>query len=100
MAKALARNSDPETSHDAAGAVEGEAAARMEAKVLAGLLANPDGLTSHELESVTGMRYESITPRMRPLCDKGLIEDTGIRLKRPGSKRGSIVWKAIIKPTG
>lgn len=90
--EALARSTDPGTSHAAAEAVEGTTAARMERKVLEGLAQYPDGLTCHELVEVTGIPYESVTPRIKPLRAKNLVLDSGLRRSKPGSNRLQIVW--------
>jgi len=90
---AYARNKDPVTSHEAAESVRGREANAMEGRVLSELKLWPDGLTSHELVEITGIRWQSITPRIRPLVRKGLVEDSGLR--RPGpTGRNVIVWRA------
>lgn len=94
LGEAHARTSDPDTSHAAARSVEGEHANSMENRVLhtIRIFANY-GITTHELVEATGIPYESVTPRIKPLVQKGLVVDSGER--RPGtSKRRCIVWKA------
>lgn len=93
--QAWARTTDLETSHDAANAVRGIEAARLERKVLDALTEHATGLTSHELVSVTGIPYESVTPRIKPLRERGWILDSGLRR---GERRKSIVW--ISTPQG
>lgn len=94
--EAYARSQDPETAHDAADAMEGTLAARREKQVHDGLRAHPAGLTCHELVRVTGIPYESITPRIAPLRRKAMVEDTGLRrLKPDGSGKPSTVWRAL-----
>lgn len=90
--EAHARRSDPATSKDAADALEGEVATRMELKVLAALRNSPNGATTHELVGLTGLPYESVTPRIKPLRKKGLVEDSGAKRPGPGGKRQCIVW--------
>jgi hypothetical protein len=85
----LARRSDPETSHAAAKSVD---ANRLESVVLGALGRHPSGLTIHEVADLTGVPFESIGPRFRPLVNKGLIHDSGER--RVGrSNRQCIVWR-------
>ena len=94
-AEAWARNTDPDTSHDAANKFD---ATKCEAIVLASLRANPDGLTNHEVSELTGLEIGSVSPRMRPLVRKELVEDSGERRVpnvRKARKRGQIIWKAV-----
>jgi DNA-binding transcriptional regulator GbsR (MarR family) len=87
--KALARNSDPETSHEAAASVN---VTNLEAEVLAVLRANPLGLTVDELTKATGLEKVTVSPRMRPLCSKKLVKESG---KAPGrSGRRQTIWMA------
>lgn len=96
--EAHARHTDPETSHEAAAAVEGDVATKMEQAVVNALQLNPQGLTTHELVDFTGIPYESITPRMSPLCRKNLVCDSGERRRSNRKrKRMCIVWKAVGK---
>jgi DNA-binding MarR family transcriptional regulator len=93
--EAYARVEDPETSHEAADAVRGEHASRLELAVLKALRDHPAGLTAHELIAITGIPNESLTPRLAPLRRKGLITDSGERRKGPTSNRRCIVWIAV-----
>ena len=90
---AYARRFDPDTSHAAAEEVRGSLATRLEAKVLSCLRSHPDGLTMHEICELTDMVWNTASPRIRPLCRKGLVEDSGVRRKGPVG-RSCIVWKA------
>lgn len=92
LRNAVARHSDPETSQDAARSVEGSEATRMEAKVVATLQQTYSGMTTHEIAQYTGLSLVSVSPRIRPLCRKGLIEDSGER-RMGASGRTSIVWR-------
>ncbi len=88
---ALARSTDPGTSRAAAASVSSNAN-RLEKIVLDAVKASVDGLTSHELAEATGLSLVTVSPRLRPLTNKGLIVDSQIR--RAGtSGRQSIVWK-------
>ena len=84
MNKALARNTDPQTSHDAVKTVNVN---RLEGIFLdyvrrSGAL----GITANEICNCSGLSQNSITPRSSGLRRKGLIRDSG---RRRGK---SIVW--------
>lgn len=85
---ALARSSDPYTSHLAARDVDVSA---MEVTVLGTLIKNRPGLTIYEITEITRESMVSISPRIKPLVCKGLIRDSGRRRKNP-SGRTAIVW--------
>jgi DNA-binding transcriptional ArsR family regulator len=91
---APARRTDPETSHEAADSVE---LPDLEALVLAELRALPDGATSHELAASLELPLVTVSPRLRPLANRGLVIDSGF--KRVGtSGRRQIVWRARREP--
>ena len=81
------RRADPDTSVDAALETD---ASRLQRKVLE-VLAHGD-FTTEEIATYSGETLQSITPRMVPLEEKGLIARTTKR--RPGaSGRARIVWR-------
>ena len=84
---AAARSSDPGTSHVAAALVN---TTRLETIVLTYLEHNPS--TTHEIAAGTGLDLVSISPRIKPLVRKGLVEDSG-ELRKGPSGRKSIVWR-------
>ena len=89
--KKLVRTNDPQTSHDAAHAVD---STKLEQIVYEAIKSFPDGCISDEvLEALPEHRYSSITPRYRALLDKGFIEITGTKEGRSGKKQR--VMKAI-----
>ena len=90
--EAYARNTDPDTSHDAAESIEGDHAARMEKIALEAISASPFGLNNQELVSATGLPWPSITPRVAPLVRKGLVINSGEKRLGPRGKQ-CIVWK-------
>jgi hypothetical protein len=91
---ALARHTDPDTSHAAARDVAGAIASALERRVLAAIKGSPQGLTNHEIVAITGLTWNTATPRIRPLVRKHLVYDSGER--RSGeTNRKCIVWKAI-----
>lgn len=92
--KALARVSDPDTSHAAAKAVSGATVGGLAVIALAAFKANPLGLTNHELVAETQIPWQSITPRIRPLVRAGLICDSGQRRPGPTGKK-CIVWRMV-----
>ena len=92
MSEALYRNTDPHTSIDAAIGIN---VAALEGVVLAALKRlGSIGATTEELSNILGMDRVTVSPRMRPLCNKKLIADSGT--KRKGrSNKSSIVWVYI-----
>jgi hypothetical protein len=92
--EAYARSYDPETSHEAARHVRKHSASAMEAKVLRVLRAHPGGLTTHEIVRLTGIPWNTISPRLAPLVRKMMVRDSGKRRKGP-TGRSCIVWEAI-----
>jgi hypothetical protein len=91
--EAYARNTDPDTSHEAA---ESMMPTRAEARAYEALKKFPEGAICSELAAESGMNWNTISPRMAPLCRKGKARDTGQR--RPGpSGRNQTVYVAVIK---
>ena len=90
---ALARNGDPDTSHKAAAYISYRLPA-LEALVLYCLKHAANGLTVDELIDSTGLDKVTASPRLRPLCNKGLVYESDERRKGK-SGRAQIVWKAI-----
>ena len=72
--EAYARGSDPNTSREAATAVEGKRASVLQLQFLKALEKYPNGLTLGQIETVTGVEWKTITPRSRPLKNMGAIE--------------------------
>ena len=87
-----ARRRDPDTAKKAAAAVP---VADLEYRVL-DLLRTFGGMTTHELAAALKVDLVSVSPRMRPLVEKGLAWDSGMR-RRGESGRASIVWKANLE---
>ncbi|HEY4736733.1 MAG TPA: hypothetical protein VIH63_05005 [Xanthobacteraceae bacterium] len=90
--RAMACSSDPQTSHDAAASIAGILPA-LEAIVLEALYAaGRRGMTVDELVAATSIDKVTVSPRLRPLCEKGLAEALG---KRKGlSGRSQTIWIA------
>ena len=68
--RALARNTDPATSHAAAESVN---VSKLESKVL-GILQNFGPMTAEQVAVTLSMQLPTITPRFAPLLDKRMIE--------------------------
>jgi len=93
MNDAYARNTDPETSLDAAISVD---ASRLESIVLEVIKRYPNGCICEEIErALPHIRTSSITPRISPLMRKGYVIDTGFR-KPSSSGRNQRIIKAVI----
>ena len=84
-AGAYARNTDPGTSHEAANKVKAHMS-RLEKVVYDCIDSSPDGLTTKEIAELTKIDRVTVSPRIKPLCNKLLIQDSGRRRGR------SIIW--------
>jgi predicted ArsR family transcriptional regulator len=92
MSPALARSSDPTTSHQAAFEFDAKVTA-IEQRILDELRGlGRGGLTSHALAAVLGLELVTVSPRLRPLVTKGLVRDSGRRAESP-SGRARIIWE-------
>ena len=91
--KGFARNTDPQTSKEAAQSVD---VTNLEQIVLDVIKSYPKGCITEQIElDLPDVRISSISPRIRPLINKGLIIDTGE--KRPSSSgRNQRVLKAVV----
>jgi DNA-binding MarR family transcriptional regulator len=88
--KALARSDDPVTSHAAADSVN---VSRLEGIVLATIKQSPCGLIIDEIVDRTSLDKVTVSPRLRPLCKKGLVIESDET--RPGkSGRRQTIWLA------
>ena len=83
---ALARSTDPSTSHSAAASFN---TTDIETTVLKAVASFPDGATLDDVMSVlSDMSVVTVSPRFRPLMTKGLIRDTGEkRMGKAGRKQ-------------
>jgi hypothetical protein len=97
ITKAHARKTDPRTSHDAAASVDDQLP-HMEGVVYGAICQREEwGATWDEIGLITGMDKASISPRFKPLRERGLImaklKADGTEVRRPGhSGRGQTVW--------
>ncbi len=87
MTRALARTGDPITSHAAADFVTPHLT-NLEQKVLQALEDSRYGLTTKQIAEKTGIDRVTVSPRMKPLKNKGLVVRTESR------RDGSQVWRA------
>ena len=88
--EAYARGTDPETSHEAAESVR---TTKLETIVLTAIRnCGYRGATSYEVEKITRLPNQTLTPRFAPLCRKKKIHDSGEK-RVGGSGRRQIVWK-------
>lgn len=90
---ALARASDPPTSHAAAASVQ-RALPRLQEIVLSTLRKSADGLTTHEIAAMTDIDVITVSPRIAPLREAGFVRDSGERRVPSGRTRPSTVWVA------
>jgi predicted ArsR family transcriptional regulator len=88
---ALSRRADPGTSYEAARSMD-EHLPYLEAAVLKELqLAGETGRTLDELSDALSLDKVTVSPRLRPLCDKGLaLQSDQKRLGKAG--RNQTVW--------
>jgi hypothetical protein len=76
-AREMARNTDPDTSHEAAEKVD---AARLERMVYEVICMYPSGCTSDQImRHFPSHGVQTISPRYAPLLRKGFVYDTGER---------------------
>lgn len=90
--RAYARNTDPDTSVEAADAMHGHLG-DIEAKVLATLKNDPFGLTVPEIATILDLPRDTVSPRMKALVKRGLIEDSKVKKAPPGHNRSCIIWR-------
>jgi len=86
---AYARRFDPETSHEAANAVDADSVEGLVVRILDE--SKYDGLSMESVADITGVCINTISPRFRPLANKGLIFDTGRKRKNKTGKN-AIIW--------
>lgn len=82
------------TSAEAAGSIA-PSAASMRARTLALLRERPDGLTSDELEELTGWRHQTASARLRELVLAEEVWDSPVR-RKTRSGRKAVVRKVVL----
>lgn len=90
--RALVRSTDPDTSKMSAEQFSAEQLNEVESQIYAALeKAGTNGATNHELEAITGISLQTITPRPKRMEEKGLI--VRAPFQRPNkSGRLATVW--------
>jgi hypothetical protein len=92
--QAHARKTDPVTSHEAAKAIT-PSLNKVEQGIYDALCSFlPGGATSDQISEASGIIYRTVTPRLKPMCKKGFVVDSGEH-KRGDSGRRQIIWMAI-----
>ena len=89
--RAKARRTDPETSHEAAESLTSFTLSDMELRVMAALQQEGD-MIAEDLCYVTGLPWQTLTPRLATLRRKGVIEDSGTK-RKASSGRSQIIWR-------
>lgn len=92
--RAYARNSDPDTSREAADSMTPGRLGEIEGRVVAALKAEPFGLTVPEIADALDLPRDTVSPRMKTLVRRGLVEDSGAKKRPDGHKVSCIIWKA------
>lgn len=91
--QARARKTDPVTSHEAAKLIT-PSLNKIEQVIYDALRSFlPGGATSDEIVEASGIQYRTVTPRLKPMCKKGFVVDSG-ETKRGDSGRQQIIWVA------
>lgn len=90
--EAFARSDDPGTSRDAAISFNVSRLQRLVFEIIAA--AGFFGATSCEIAAALGLVRDSVSPRIKPLRQKGLVFTTGETRTNPSGRRG-LVWKLI-----
>ena len=85
---ALARRSDPETSHAAASTVR---VSELQRRVLDAIRELDGEATIEAVADHTGLSLVSVSPRFKPLAKMGKIYDTGRRATNR-SGRSAVLW--------
>ena len=88
-----ARNSDPDTSHEAAKSMHVSAASRR-GQILEWLRNNPEGGTADAIEEVFGWRHAAASRRLPELRELGLAKMTEDTAATRSGRRARI-WRII-----
>jgi len=88
---ASARNSDPESSHDAARYVESSGVAEIARQRILEALGKEDGMTGHEIAFATGMTEPQVMRRMKEIETGGAVY-RGDPKFTPHSRVACVTW--------
>lgn len=97
--RAAARSTDPTTSHDAAEAMAAKVG-RMERIVLDAFRDMGNAATAYQIVVAVQRNHpaidsNTITPRLKPMERKGLIERTNLKGPGRGGLRSQIIWRLV-----
>ena len=81
------------TSVDAAHAIKPHAVT-LRGRVLTFLAGCADGATAEEVEAGTGLRGNTVRPRLVELRESGCVRDSG-RTRKSASGRACVVWEFV-----
>lgn len=96
---ALARTTDPDTSHAAAASLALATLSEVQRAVYMAVLdAEPGGLTTVEIAKLTDIERITVSPRIKPLCEAGWLRDSGQRRIPAGHRVSSIIWRVARRP--
>lgn len=93
------RNTDPDTSHEAAASLTKSDLSHLQDMVIGSLRADGKGQITHEMARDCDIGRDTLSPRMKSLVKKGLVYDTGRRrvwkgsFGRPATTRVSVVYQ-------
>lgn len=88
--QALARGSDPATSHEAAASVD---TSKLAALIIGALEELGAPSTTGEIAIRLGYPRDSISPRMKPLAKSGKVRPNGRKLNPSG--RAALLWELV-----
>jgi DNA-binding MarR family transcriptional regulator len=91
------RTHDPDTSIEAAELIR-EHVPRIQYAILAALSFYGKGMTTRELSQKTAIDFATVTPRMKPMEEKGWVQKTPVKVKNPQGKGWGRVW--LLTPLG
>lgn len=89
--KVYVRNTDPQTSRNAAQTVDLNALEQLTLDALR----EHGPMTTHEIAAKVGRERDSISPRMKKLVAAKLVRDSGERRVPEGRSKAAIVWEAM-----
>ena len=96
MSRALSRRTDPATSQEAAEAVQPHLS-MLERRVVWALRNLGGSGTSHQIAERSGLDLVTVSPRMRPLVNKGVVREDG-ELRLPGQSARTL-WRLVESDT-
>lgn len=90
----FARSTDPQTSKNA---ITETSATHLEQLVLAAIRFFPNGCIGEDIERLLShIPYRTVSPRFRPLIEKGLVLDTGEKRKASSGRSQRLMLAAEV----